>query len=42
MKIVLTELLSLLNLIKAQVFHIYKLTKIVIVNENKNLIFIII
>ena len=33
------EILSLANLIKAQIFYIHKLKKVIILSKNKNLIF---
>ena len=36
---VIKELLDLKNMIKAQIFSIYKLIKIVIIYENKNVLF---
>ena len=40
LKVVSRELLGLANLIKAQTFYIYKLTKVVMVNEDENLVFV--
>ena len=39
LKVVLRELLSLADLIRAQVFYIYELTEIVMVNKDKNFVF---
>ena len=37
---VIKKLLGLINLIKAQIFYINKLIKVVIIYKNKNLIFV--
>ncbi len=39
LKVILREFLGLTDLTKAQTFYIYKLTEIVMVNEDKDLIF---
>lgn len=39
-KVVVKKLLGLADLTKTRVFHIYKSLKVVIVSENKNLIFV--
>ena len=41
LKIIIKEFLDLIDLIKAQTFHIYKLTKFVIVYKNKKLVFVV-
>ena len=40
-KVVIKKLLGLINLIKAEIFYIYKLVKVDIIYKDKNLIFII-
>lgn len=39
MKIIQKKLLNPLNLLKTQVFYIYKVVKVVIINKNKDLVF---
>lgn len=41
MKVILRELLGLLNLSRAQTFYIYKLTKVIVICQNKHLFFTI-
>ena len=40
-KVVIKKLLGLINLIKAEIFYIYKLVKVDIIYKDKNLIFVI-
>ena len=40
LKMVLREFLGLADLTRAQVFYIYKLTKIIIISKNEHLIFV--
>ena len=41
LKLIMKNSLSLINLTKAQIFFIYELAKIVIINKNKKLIFVV-